>query len=295
MWKVGTAAAMVLAGVLLAACGNDADDATPGAMPADDEHEEMFDDPGMMHVHGLGMNPADGLLYVATHTGLFRLREGGEPERVSERLHDFMGFTVVGADHFYTSGHPDLRDYREGELPPHLGLMESTDGGRTWTPVTLLGDADFHALRYEHGMVYGFDSTGRRFMTWDGEGDWEERSTLLLYDFVVHPEEPDVVIATTQAGPAKSTDGGRTWSPIEGAPLLVWLEWAPAGGLWAIGQAGGVFLSEDDGQSWAQQGQAERDAESFLVEDGVLYVALLDGGIARSEDGGATWTWLYEP
>src|SRR5687768_7073255 len=29
-------------------------------------------DPGPVHVHGLGVNPKDGALFVATHTGLFR-------------------------------------------------------------------------------------------------------------------------------------------------------------------------------------------------------------------------------
>ena len=27
-------------------------------------------DPGPVHVHGLGVNPADGALFIATHTGL---------------------------------------------------------------------------------------------------------------------------------------------------------------------------------------------------------------------------------
>ena len=63
-------------------------------------------------VHGLGLNPADGDLYTATHFGLFRVAADGVAERVGESLQDTMGFTVVGPDRFVASGHPDIRDRR---------------------------------------------------------------------------------------------------------------------------------------------------------------------------------------
>jgi hypothetical protein len=81
----------------LVACGDD-DGATPPAGSSD---------PGVVHIHGLGRNPADGSLMIATHTGLFRVaREGGKPARVADRYQDTMGFTVMGPDHFLGSGHP---------------------------------------------------------------------------------------------------------------------------------------------------------------------------------------------
>ncbi len=79
------------------------------------------------HVHGVGVDPGDGALYVASHLGVFRVGEGGSPERVADRWQDTMGFAVVGPGHFLGSGHPDLR---EG-LPTSLGLIESTDGAET--------------------------------------------------------------------------------------------------------------------------------------------------------------------
>ncbi len=74
---------------------------------------------GPVHVHALGVDPGDGSLFIATHTGLFRLPLDQEsPERVSDLHQDTMGFTVAGPGHFLGSGHPDLRD----DLPPLLGL-----------------------------------------------------------------------------------------------------------------------------------------------------------------------------
>lgn len=42
-------------------------------------------DPGMGHVHGVGVDPASGDVLAATHTGLFLLRDGWAPRRVAER------------------------------------------------------------------------------------------------------------------------------------------------------------------------------------------------------------------
>lgn len=101
-----------------------------------------FTDPGPIHVHGLGIDPADGSLFIASHTGRFRVgKDSRKAVRVEDRYQDTMGFSIVGPNRFLGSGHPDAR---EQELPPLLGLIESTDAGRTWQPISLLGEADFH-------------------------------------------------------------------------------------------------------------------------------------------------------
>jgi hypothetical protein len=84
---------------------------------------------------------------------------------------------TLAPDRFLGSGHPDLADAREQGLPPLLGLIESSDGGQTWTPVSLLGEADFHVLRSEGDLVYGFDATNARLLVSEDAGaTWNERS-----------------------------------------------------------------------------------------------------------------------
>src|SRR5687767_11632025 len=78
-------------GMLITACGG-SDDAGPA------EPVALAEDPGIVHVHGLGRNPTDGALFIATHTGLFRLADGGSPQRVAGNDQDTMGFSVVGPD-----------------------------------------------------------------------------------------------------------------------------------------------------------------------------------------------------
>ena len=200
----------------------------------DRESSDPNDAYGVSHVHGLGINPADDSLIVATHNGSFRIPAGGEgAERTGDSLQDTMGFTVLGPDHFVGSGHPDLAGRRAGQ-PAQLGLIESTDAGATWTDVALSGQVDFHALAYANDQIYGWDSGTGNLMVSTSEPGWEIRSTLDLYGFAVDPNNPDHLIAATPNGLVDSTDGGRTWVPPRPACRRSQLgpqRW-PVGGRW---------------------------------------------------------------
>ncbi|MDP8976542.1 MAG: exo-alpha-sialidase, partial [Actinomycetota bacterium] len=197
---------------------------------------------GVAHVHGLGINPSNGDLYAASHFGLFRVPRGGKAERVGNLVQDTMGFTVVGPDHFLASGHPDLDDQRlrKPGRPPLLGLIESTDGGRSWELVSLLGEADFHSLVAAHGNVYGYDSTGGRFMVSPDGKQWETRSGLAVGDFAVDPADAERLVAMTERGLVESGDGGRSWAPMDG-PKLAFLSWCADQGLWGVSPTGETY------------------------------------------------------
>ena len=97
---IGAAAVLAL-GVGISACGD---------QPTETGSSARADDPGQVHIHGLGLNPADGSLFIATHTGLFRTpSDTDRSARVGDRYQDTMGFAVVGPDHFLGSGHSPRR------------------------------------------------------------------------------------------------------------------------------------------------------------------------------------------
>lgn len=261
------------------------DAATPVAGP---------DDPGVAHVHGLGVNPADGALFVATHNGTFRLVGDDPAERMGDSFQDTMGFTVVGPDHFLGSGHPDVAGAREG-LPGLLGLIESTDGGGTWEPVSLLGEVDFHGLAYAHDNVYGWDSTTGRFLVSADRRTWDERSTIDLYVFAVDPDDADHIVGTGPSGLIESLDRGRTWSPTDGPGLIV-LSWDPDAGLWGADPSGAVWQQDD--AAWTRTGELPGNPQALLATPDALYAAAGDHdtdrtGIYTSDDGGRTWELRY--
>lgn len=253
-----------------------------------------FPEPGVEHVHGLGVDPADGVLYAATHFGLFRLPDDdGDATRVANRYQDTMGFTVVGPNTFLASGHPDFRE----DHPPRLGLIESTDAGQTWEPLSLRGEADFHALHAAHGNVYGYEAGSGAFMVSADHEEWETRSELPMRDFAVSPTDGDTVLASTERGLTGSTDGGRSWDVVGGAPTLAVLGWSTADSLYGAAPDGTIHHSTDGGASWVTRGNAGGSPEAMTVGardgDEVVYVAVAEQGIVQSNDGGVTFATRY--
>jgi hypothetical protein len=280
-------AGLFAAGALLWRSGGDATSFTP--LPTQD--------PGPVHVHGLGIDPADGALFIATHTGLFRVEPGErKAKRVGDRYQDTMGFTVAGPNRFLGSGHPDLREAREKGLPPLLGLIESTDAGETWKPVSLLGEADFHVLRRLGGTVYGYDSSnGRLLASADGGRTWEELATPgPILDIAVDPGQPRRLVSSAGLGLFASSDGGETWRPLTDVGGL--LAWPVQGPLYVVTAEGRVLRSADGGSRFTRVGQIGAQPAALLAAaPRDLYVALHDGTIKRSTDGGATWTVRSTP
>ena len=267
---------------------------------ADDGASAGGKDPGLVHVHGLGVNAADGALYAATHTGLFRLDGDGGADRIGDRYQDTMGFTVAGPDRFIASGHPDLRDddLRVEGKPPLLGLIESTDRGRSWQPRSLLGDADLHTIVADGDRVVAYDSTGERVLgSGDGGRTFEPRSSIALIDLAVDPDDVDHILAGTPNGDLlDSRDGGRTWAPHPAIPPtgLAVLDWSD-GGLWS-GTTQGVLARYDDATAeWVNIRDFDGPVEAVASDGDDIYVAVEGAGILRSDDGGRRWKELYRP
>lgn len=277
-------ALLILACLFAVACGDDAEDGSTG------ESLPRVGDAGPIHVHGLGVNPADGALFVATHTGLFRAPRGQvRARRVADRFQDTMGFTVIGPDRFLGSGHPDGR---EG-LPPFLGLIRSTDAGRTWQPVSLLGKRDFHVLEAAGSRVYGYgsDFESRQaglLVSEDGGRSWRERtSPEPLVSLAIDPSDPDRVVASGEDGLYASTDAGQGWRPLSDTPGL--LAWPEPEALFLVGVDGSVSQSSDAGLNWNSVGAVDSQPAAFESAGGELYVALHNGTVKRSRDGGRSW------
>jgi photosystem II stability/assembly factor-like uncharacterized protein len=281
---VASLVAVLLATFAVSACGDDEPDDGP-----------VVSDPGPIHVHGLGINPRDGALFIATHTGLFRAGPSEtQASRVGGRYQDTMGFTVVGPDRFLGSGHPDGRD----KLPPFLGLIESRDGGESWKPISLLGKSDFHVLEAAGERVYGFgsDFESRRpqfLVSSDGGKTWDERRVPEpLISLALHPDDPDRLIASGESAIFESRDGGESWR--RRAPAAGLLAWRSPNELIVIA-ADGAVRSSDDGASWREVGDVGGQPAAFEAERDGLYVGLHDGTIRRSTTGGRSWSVRSRP
>lgn len=287
-WVAAAVIGVVVAGVVVVVSRSTGPDEGAGIVVGGGE---------VAHVHGLGIDPGDNTLYAATHYGLFRLPADGKAAQVGSGYQDTMGFTVVGSGHFLGSGHPDLKDetLRSPGKPPLLGLIESRDAGEKWKPMSLLGEADFHSLVAAHDHVYGYDSTGGRFMVSTDMKTWDTRSTLGIGTFAVDPGDAERVVASTEQGLTESLDGGRTWHAFQG-PGLVFLSWSDDSGLWGAGSDGEVFQDVDGVGDWKRRGSLPGPPQALLVAGDDLYAAAeVEEAtvIYQSSDRGKTWQVRY--
>lgn len=284
------AASVVVLALLLGGCGG-SEEAAPAQFTGVPLEQQ---DPGAVHVHGLGYDRTRDLLYVATHTGMFELPAGAtKATRIGADRQDTMGFTLVRPDLFLGSGHPDARR----SLPPYLGLIKSTDRGRTWSPVSLLGEADFHVLRSSGKAVYGFDAGNERLLaSSDGGLSWKRRPVPeALLDLAVDPAKPEHLLASGSAVLYESRDGGRSWHAIASG-VAGYLAWPGPKRIFVATLDGSLLSAEGPAGPWRSRGSLKAPVGALLASDErTLFAALHDGTIEQSKNGGATWTVRATP
>ena len=103
-------------------------------------------EPVLFHDHGHGLSfTSDGKALLApSHRGL-AVYQDGEWSEAPGPIQGFSGFSV-GERAIYSSGHSRPGVAEAGSA----GLIRSTDGGGTWHPLALTGEADFRLLAAGH-------------------------------------------------------------------------------------------------------------------------------------------------
>jgi photosystem II stability/assembly factor-like uncharacterized protein len=194
-----------------------------------------------------------------------------------------MGFTVAGSNHYLASGHPGPGV----DLPQPVGLIESRDGGQTWKVLSRGGSSDFHALDAAEGNVVGFD--GAIKVSADGRSWKAGNLTSPPRALAVSPDGRRV-LATTADGLMSSTDGGARWSPVEGAPPLLLVDWAEGESVAGLGTDGQVHVSTDGGMTWRRTSITAPNVQAMAVarKPGRLWVLMAtDSQLVTADVGDA--------
>ena len=209
----------------------------------------------------------------------------------------------------------DARVEKEGDPPNNidLALKRSSDGGKTWGPLQVLVDAGEGAVADSCGLV--------------------DRQTGTIWVFSVYcPKgigsanaKPGLTGDTFMYWAVKSDDDGETWSePIDITAMVKKPEWragspGPGTGIqtrdsrliipryYTAGDGRSVvFLSysDDHGKTWQMGGEAKgpwstNETQVVELDDGSLLLNMRGATgdhrkIARSADGGVTWSEMTE-
>jgi hypothetical protein len=253
----------------------------PAALPAATAPTDPYG-----HIHGMTVDPATGHVLLATHNGLFNAT-ASPVEQISPAI-DLMGFAATAdPGHYYASGHPGPGS----DLPDPVGLIHSNDGGKTWEPLSRQGESDFHAMTSTRDGIIGYD--GQLRQTKDGR-EW----TIVQAGF--HPfalagsPSGAVVLATTEQGLQRSSDGGTTWEQPANAPLLVITAFADAVTVAGIAVDNTVHISRDAGLTWQPAGSVTGRPAAIASTVGneaslQIWVATASG-LEHSQDSGVTFT-----
>ena len=209
----------------------------------------------------------------------------------------------------------------------NAGVYKSINGGISWQPVhNGLGRAWIHSIVIDPAdprTVYVGVSTGGVYKTMDGGQIWFEANTGLS-DFgwegaatlALDPQDSQHLLFTAQNGLYETVNGGDRWVKIHSSyPSICFLdvEFHPKDShtLFAVARYsepeegdpchGGIYKSEDGGQTWEGIGlegiRIHSDLHQTLAIDqqtGDLLYVPTDEGIYGSKDGGASWQFLGE-
>jgi hypothetical protein len=242
------------------------------------------------HVHAVVVDPEDASVLVAAHGGLFRV-VNEDLDRVGESYRDVMGLSVGRDGDLLASGHPDVAGMQAGE-PGQLGLIRSSDGGVTWSKVSLGGAADLHHIAQIDSGVLAWNAATSELIASDDLVDWEVRSTMPV-EALAADSSGESLLAVSAGQLLRSVDGGRTFAEEQIDGDVTVLVWPDRGAPIAVTADGRVLQDRDAG--WGEVGRAPTGSIAGAAAGGDLYLARDDGRqveVHGSSDGGASWVLL---
>ena len=189
------------------------------------------------------------------------------------------------------------------------------DAGATWdtlSPDLTRLPAYSVAVHPDDEDIIYVGTSAEVYRTSDGGSNWEGLDLNLfgeIFELVINPDAPETVYAISRSNVIKTTNGGGTWElknsglPGDSNPDLSAFAMAPSSPdvLYAGSRrngARGVYKSIDGGDSWIESNQGAIDSNTVANDIAVhpddpdiVYVST-GGGLYRSTDGGANWSFL---
>jgi len=226
---------------------------------------------------------------------------------ISDKFYDVQ---AIDADHVVVVGYGGK-------------ILTTSDGGFTWIKAESGTNRALYRVHFvdaTNGWVSGQE--GVMLHTTDGGKTWTRQTTnTTVYLFSVSFVDQDHGWCVGDKSILlKTSDGGKTWTLHKIAtvsqehlsaeeavasqdPVLYDVQFIDANNGWVVGEFGHVLHTSDGGQTWTEQQQSLITGEIFdaldlptfygvnftTPQDGVA--AGLDGKIARTRDGGATWAF----
>lgn len=220
----------------------------------------------LSHIHNVVVDGDDVL--IASHEGLFAETGQDQWSRVSGEF-DVMALAEVNGT-LLASGHPGPGL----DLPDPIGLISSSDGGKTWSPSSLTGDVDFHLLEASGQTVIGVAANyGVLARSVDSGATWETLDVTAFSDVAIDPKNQSFIWLATDQGLRRSSDGGSTFSLHRTSAKPVLLDWSDSALYGATSDT--VWRWDDSSEEWVS---VETNFENIVaLSSSEQFIAILDG------------------
>jgi photosystem II stability/assembly factor-like uncharacterized protein len=204
-------------------------------------------------------------------------------------------------------------------------MLETTDGGASFNKIESGTDLALYKMFVRGNQLWIAGQEGLILHSADGGKTWQKQdSGTKVYLFSVFFINDNHGFAVgDKATVTETTDGGKTWKPRQVAgstqasdselalamqdPIFYDIRFTNEQTGWIVGEFGNLLKSSDGGQTWTPHQSTLMTPESgivdpmdlptffgeFMISDQEGFAAGLDGKIARTKDGGATWR--FEP
>ncbi|MFM1797029.1 MAG: hypothetical protein RL733_810 [Actinomycetota bacterium] len=183
-------------------------------------------------------------ILMGTHEGLFEFISQNNMSPIGKDPFDVMGLDADGTS-LFASGHPS----KVSKLPNPLGLLRSTDGGKTWKSISLLGQVDFHSLEVSGNQIYGGNATEGLLMYSKNLGkSWKKLGAKEFSDIAILSSTPGKAIALQSGKLLKTNDTFKVTTELKFKFPVSAVE--SIGKELYIAAQDKVYRSPDQGSSW---------------------------------------------
>ncbi|XID96027.1 F510_1955 family glycosylhydrolase [Paenibacillaceae bacterium WGS1546] len=258
-----------------------------------------------MHLHGLGYSADGKRLMIPVHNGLKVYANGAWSDAPGEK-HDYMGFSAVD-NGFYSSGHPAP----SSKYKNPLGLVKSTDDGKTIAVLALEGEVDLHGMAagYRSHALYVVNPQSNSKMSQVGlfyskdEGKtWTSSPATGLQGqmttMAVHPDKESIVAIGTTAGAYLSKDHGQTFTTLVPGRQISAISFMNSNDVWVAGADASLVKINTESKVSATLKSPTKDEITYVAQNPAnpneLAIATEQKDVYLSTESGVTWTQIAD-
>jgi photosystem II stability/assembly factor-like uncharacterized protein len=172
-------------------------------------------------------------------------------------------------------------------LPQPVGLLLSTDSGKTWKKLGLQGEVDFHLLETAGADMYGVDSgSGNLLYSSNAGKKWTSRGKNLMSDIAVNPGKVGSALALRDGKLISTQNSFTKMRAVDSALTFSSIDWLSDILLATSGKS--LYRSGDLGLTWKKMSDFP-EATSTVTQSSKIIAVVAGNSIYKSTDGGKTF------